>query len=164
MRAANHGQNAFTPEWLREHVVVDDRSCWLWQGADYNERGYGKLMAFGVRMKAHRWFYTHFNGHIPAGLCVLHKCDVTKCVNPAHLELGTHADNNRQRHERGRDARQKGEMNARSKLNEATAREVLRLRAAGLSHRQISQQLNIGLSRAKSIANGHTWSHLERSA
>lgn len=49
------------------------------------------------------WTLTH--GAIPDGMWALHRCDVPSCVNPAHLFLGTNADNNRDRGEKTRAGR-----------------------------------------------------------
>ena len=49
-----------------------------------------------------RHYYRHYNGEIPDGLVVRHTCDNTQCINPNHLLLGTHADNVRDKMERGR--------------------------------------------------------------
>ena len=66
--------------------------CWLWTAAK-NKKGYG-IFGLGKQTdKAHRIAWRLIVGPIPAGLFVLHKCDVPNCVNPAHLFLGTNLDN-----------------------------------------------------------------------
>lgn len=81
-----------------------DRSgeCWLWT-AGTNTGGYG-LLATDSRhhVTAHRFSYSLAHGSIPAGLSILHHCDVRTCVRPDHLYAGTPADNSRDRRVRGR--------------------------------------------------------------
>src|SRR3954464_5533560 len=82
-----------------------DDACWEWKGCR-NRRGYGWLCVrrdnrWGLA-PAHRVSWQIHNGPIPEGMWVLHSCDNPPCVNPAHLSLGTVADNNRQTVERGR--------------------------------------------------------------
>jgi hypothetical protein len=67
------------------------------------QRRYGVIRYDGGRqMSAHRASYLVYNGPIPDGLVVRHSCDHIGCIEPAHLLVGTIADNNRDMVERGR--------------------------------------------------------------
>jgi hypothetical protein len=80
-------------------VNKDDKDCWLWTGC-VNNKGYGMFYPetiIGKRRRpavlSHRYSWQCLRGPITAGLCVLHKCDTPRCVNPDHLFLGTQFDN-----------------------------------------------------------------------
>lgn len=72
--------------------------CWIWTGAT-DRNGYGLWTpprGSGVRMgMAHRFAYQSEVGPIPDGLELDHLCRTPSCVNPAHLEPVTHAENMR---------------------------------------------------------------------
>jgi len=75
--------------------------CWEWQGAkNTNGRGCFHVKP-GYRALAPRVSYELHRGPIPYGLWVLHTCDNAGCVNPDHLYLGTHTDNQRDVRVRG---------------------------------------------------------------
>jgi hypothetical protein len=101
-------------------------NCWLWIGAK-NSDGYGNL---GWRhegqnrpLAAHRVAYWIEHGKQPDGF-VMHACDVPSCVNPDHLLLGTHADNMRDRVQKGRGGGhlRRGQANGRHTKPERTCR------------------------------------------
>ena len=76
--------------------------CWEWT-ASRQKFGYGTKWHNGSVQLAHRIAWEEANGPIQEGMCVLHRCDNPKCVRPDHLFLGTVADNNADRHAKGRD-------------------------------------------------------------
>ncbi|MCZ4602978.1 HNH endonuclease signature motif containing protein [Streptomyces sp. Lzd4kr] len=79
---------------LERIQAMTDRTgeCWLWTGR-LNRDGYAELKLAGRRQMAHRVAYETHVGAIPEGLQLDHLCRVRHCVNPAHLEPVTIAEN-----------------------------------------------------------------------
>lgn len=76
-------------------------ACWLWTANTTGATGYGRFYPggdYGTRgVVAHRYSYETAVGPIPDGLQIDHLCCVKRCVNPAHLEPVTNAENSRRR-------------------------------------------------------------------
>lgn len=93
--------------WSRVEVR-DQNLCWPWRFGS-NSTGYGEFRLLdGERYLAHRFAYRLANGSLDPELIIRHSCDNSLCCNWAHLEVGTHADNVRDRVNRDRSA--KGEQ------------------------------------------------------
>lgn len=93
-------QDQLTPS-VRERfwdkvATGSDDECWLWFastiGSWADPRGSFSVV-HGKTIESHRIAWVITNGRIPAGMYVLHKCDVGLCCNPKHLFLGTPLDN-----------------------------------------------------------------------
>lgn len=137
-------------------------ACWIWM-ACINRHGYGSLKANHRSSLAHRVSWSLANGPIPDGLCVLHRCDVRTCVNPAHLFLGTFADNMADMVAKGR-ARNNPACGSRCKfarLNEDRVRAIrLARRVDGLSFVELAKRFGVPRQTIGKVCNRVTWRHV----
>jgi len=95
--AAASGQAELPPS-IASRIDKQAEGCWVWVGSRTAD-GYGRAWHAGRDWGAHRLVYTLLVGPIPEGLHLDHVgargCTSKACVNPAHLEPVTQAENNR---------------------------------------------------------------------
>jgi hypothetical protein len=143
--------------------VTKTETCWLWTGAKSAGR-YGKLSINDRPVIASRYSWELHYGPIPHGQIVCHHCDTPLCVNPAHLFLGSNADNRWDCAAKGRakhpDHRPAGELHGRAKITAAQAEEIRQQRAQGAKSTDLARRYGISPQNIANIAGGKTWRHL----
>jgi hypothetical protein len=143
---------------VRFWKFVDKRGpdeCWLWKGG-CDPHGYGRFRLKYKRVFAHRVSYQihrgAFEGH------VLHKCDVTGCVNPGHLCRGTHLQNMNDCDEKGR--RPHGTRHWNAKLSENDVLAIVAAATSGVSQALLARQYNVNSRAISKIVTGIRWQRL----
>jgi hypothetical protein len=165
--------------------------CWPWVGT-LNAQGYGVIKRPGGRSgmaRANRVSWELHNGPIPERMYVCHHCDNPACVNPAHLFLGTHAENMADAAQKGRRAAasrayraahpesiirgarhyltrtpglQRGELNRFSRLTEEQVREIRRRYAAGgILQRQLATIYGVTQTAISGVLRRRLWPHVD---
>ena len=132
-------ENKYTPE--------PNSGCWLWVAS--GDR-YGSIAKEDGRTleAAHRVAWRLFCGAIPDGLNVLHTCDVTYCVNPRHLFLGTQADNVADMARKRRHRAHRGWPLSWQKLSSADMQTIIK---ADGRHREIANLFGVTRARVSQI-------------
>lgn len=152
------------------YVNIGSKSeCWDWQKGLFSS-GYGQFRIGNKKMRSHRLSYEIAHGSIPQGMCICHKCDNRKCVNPSHLFMGTTQQNTQDRHLKKRNATGKrhgaytkpesrlpGSRNGQAKLTVEQVREIRRLRKRGYSFSQLSGNFDISKSQISNIIRNKSW-------
>ena len=144
----------------------DETGCWNWTASRY--KGYGKLMVAGKTVYAHRTAWELLVGPIPAGMHVLHApnvCHNRKCVNPAHLRLGTNAENVADRKKDGTQNYTQGEKHGMAKLNEVMVADIRGFYAKGdVTQKEIARAYGVEQSQISDIVRGKSWAHTYKAA
>lgn len=153
--------------------VSKSTGCWNWVAGKFNG-GYGKFRIGNKFYLSHRVSYSIHFGETPAHLCLLHKCDNPSCVNPDHLQPGTHLENSKDMISKGRaptgkrnghhtkpEMTPRGELHERSKLTE---NQVLSIRKRfNHTYGQLSEMAREFFVTAQSIyaiVKRKSWKHI----
>lgn len=137
----------------------DTGECWPWLGAR-NRAGYGWFNFLGRPMNASRAAYILTHGKISGGLLVCHKCDNPPCCNPAHLWLGTDADNAKDRDQKGRTRQGEpklGEQHSQAKLTRAVVLEIVQSSEPDLA---LGRKYGVSAAAIYNIRHGKAWTHV----
>lgn len=145
-------------ERFMSYVTISPDGCWLWNGTKIGTAQYGQFTFTDhtgkKKVMAHRFSYEFHIGQIPDNIFVCHKCDVPRCVNPAHLFLGTPADNTM-------DAWRKQRMNVlppTKKLTTEDVQEIRRLHASKtITNKSIAEMFGVTPSNITHITKGNVW-------
>lgn len=115
--------------------------CWLWSGST-GSGGYPTASSThgGITYQVHREMYARNKGPIPPGMRVCHKCDVSLCINPEHLFLGTHLQNMADMVAKGRNRAQRG---APKRLPDDQRQSLVAALQAGTPIRAISREFGV---------------------
>jgi hypothetical protein len=149
--------------------------CLWWTGAK-KPTGYGRMSIQGKNLQAHRIAYLIQHGSIPSGMHILHSCDNPSCVNHEHLSTGTHVENMKQRHARGRyvfnyngnhylqkdSTVVRGSNNSRAVINEEIAFQMRLDFAQGKfkSKADGARLYGVSITVMQTVLSGRTWKHV----
>ncbi len=145
------GGNLYRGRPIRVRV---EKGCWLCESHAPDRYGYPKLKVGGKGETVAHYLYRKLIRD-PESEVLRHKCDTPQCVNPYHLNEGTHVQNVADRVSRGRSAI--GSRHGRAKLTETQARAILRSKKAP---DELARDHGVDKRTITKIKNRETWRHL----
>lgn len=147
--------------WEKVDKTTSPNGCWLWTAA-VSSAGYGQINQggqHGTHIAAHKLSWQLANGPRPEHLCICHRCDNPRCVNPEHLFLGTQKDNIQDALKKGR--KPFGEKHPLARWSEGDIRAMFAMRARGATQTEIADHFGTKQPAIQSILSRKAWSHVE---
>lgn len=146
--------------WARIYSQVERvGDCLLFTGHRVKD-GYGHVKKDGKMVLVHRAVWARDNGPIPDGLIIMHTCDTPACIEPKHLQLGTHADNSADRDRKGRRAPPRGSINGRAILCENDIPIIRYWLKNGYQAREIADKFLVDRHVIFNIKYNRCWQHV----
>lgn len=137
--------------------INKENGCHEWQ-ASISRRGYGQFALNSTTQVSHRVAWLLSYGQIPKGIYVLHHCGNPKCVNPAHLFLGTQRDNMNEAISKNIYFRSSGN----AKITEKQVIRVKGMLQDGIySVATIAKRFDVSWHAIYDIKHNRTWKHLQ---
>lgn len=137
--------------------VKGPAECWPWKGG-VALSGYGLFSIGGTRKHAlaHREAWERHHGRSAEGGVIMHLCDNRICCNPAHLRLGSLAENNDDMFAKGRHCF--GVAHPGAKL---TDDDVRRIRRSPDRSADVAAAFGISDSLVRRIRRREAWRHVD---
>ncbi len=140
--------------------VCGERECWPWLGTILNN-GYGQVKFSRKQYLTHRLALILSGVNVPDDMLVLHApvvCHNKRCCNPAHLRLGTAADNNHDQVIDGTATHLRpGKHAPNGKLGTAGAALARFLVGQGNTHRAVADWLAVSRTAVSFALEGRAW-------
>ena len=158
------GRKTLHERFHEKYRICPESECWIWEASTVGN-GYGQIRVHGRLVLAHRLSFELHKEPIPEndsyhGMCVLHKCDTPRCVNPDHLLLGTHEDNVDDMMQKGRHKVVMGSAHVNAKLTEEQALEIFH--AEG-DQKEIAARYGVTQAAVSLIKRKKNWKHIHGS-
>lgn len=129
--------------------------CLVWDGSKFQKTGYGQFQLRGRPVHAHRIALLLRTGRLGVGF-VLHKCNRPDCVNPDHLEIGTHRRNMEYMKRCGRS--KAGDRHPQAKLSSRDVIKIRKLLKAGkISGCEIARRFGVTSGMIYHIKHRRQW-------
>ena len=136
-------------------LVATVDGCLIWTGSLW-VTGYGRFQYDNKQWKAHRLAWILSGRYLPKDMCLLHKCDNRKCVDPEHMMLGDRKMNNLDKVAKNRQS--KGSMTQSAKITE---KDVYLIRSSKETSFALADKYGLSWGHINKIRGKRAWTHVE---